>query len=164
MQPARRLTNTIVASAEAIYVDPSALLKLYVHESESRAMIAWRSATRGALPITHHSRAEVVNGICLAAFRRRDMSAAALRDALASFEEDLAAGRYVHADILWRAALRRATDLSREHTPDLGCRTLDVLHVACALELGRSDFLSFDARQRQLARSVGLKVLALRGT
>lgn len=148
-----------MASAEAIYVDPSALLKLYVHESESRAMIGWRAGTRGALPITHHSRAEVVNGICLAKFGRRDMSPAALRDALASFEEDFAAGRYVQADILWRSALRRAMDLSRDHTPELGCRTLDVLHVACALELGLPSFLTFDARQRKLAGSVGLKVL-----
>jgi predicted nucleic acid-binding protein len=152
-----------VASAEAIYVDPSALLKLYVHESESRAMIGWRSGRRGALPITHHSRAEVVNGICLAAFRRRDMSPAAWRDALASFEEDFAAGRYVQADILWRSALRRTIELSRDHTPELGCRTLDVLHVACALELGLPGFLTFDVRQRKLASAVGLKVVALRG-
>ena len=150
-----------MAAAEAVYVDPSALLKLYVHQPESLSMSTWRSRTRGALPVTHHARAEVVNGICLAAFRR-DIGAAALADALASFEEDLAAGRYVHADVLWRSALRRAAELSREHTPQLGCRTLDVLHVACALELGLPGFLTFDARQRRLARAAGLKVVALR--
>src|SRR3954463_5445394 len=148
---------TIVASAEAVYVDPSALLKLYLHQPESPAMNAWRSRTRGALPITHHARVQVVNGICLAAFRR-DIGAPALRDALASFEEDFAAARYVTADVPWRSALRRAGELSREHTPELGCRTLDVLHVACALELGLRDFFTFDGCQRRLARSVGLKV------
>jgi predicted nucleic acid-binding protein len=152
-----------VASAEAVYVDPSALVKLYVREPESQAMNAWRARTRGALPITHHARAETVNGICLAAFRG-DISESALGDALASFEEDFAAGRYVYADVLWRSALRRAAELSREHTPELGCRTLDVLHVACALELGLAGFFSFDARQRGLARSVGLRVLAVRRT
>ena len=74
-----------MAAAEATYVDPSALLKLYVHQPESFAMSAWRARTRGALPVTHHARAEVLNGICLAAFRR-DISAIALRDALASLE------------------------------------------------------------------------------
>ena len=152
-----------MASGETIYVDPSALLKLYVHEPQSRSMIAWRSRTRGALPVTHHSRGEVVNGICLAAFRRREMGPAALRDALASFEEDFAAGRYVHADVPWRAALRRAMELSRDHTPGIGCRTLAVLHVACALELGLQSFVTFDERQARLARAVGLRVLALRG-
>jgi predicted nucleic acid-binding protein len=148
----------MVARAEALYADPGALLTLYVHQPQSQAMNAWRARTRGPLPITHHARAEVVNGICLAAFRR-DISPAAVRDALASFEEDLVAGRYAYADIAWRSALRRAAELSLEHTPQLGCRTLDVLHVACALELGFTGFLTFDDRQRRLARSVGLNVL-----
>jgi predicted nucleic acid-binding protein len=150
-----------VARAEAVYVDPSALLKLYVHQPESPAMAAWRAGAGGALPITPHARAEVVNGICLAAFRR-DIGPTAMQDALASFEEDLVAGRYAQADVLWRSALRRAAELSREHTPQLGCRALDVLHVACALELGLPAFLTLDLRQRRLARSVGLKVVGLR--
>jgi predicted nucleic acid-binding protein len=144
-----------------MYVDPSALLKLYVHQPESSAMSVWRSRIRGALLLTHHGHAEVVNGICLAAFRR-DIGADALRDALASFEEDFVAGRYSRADVLWRSALRRAADLSREHTPELGCRSLDVLHVACALELDLRSFLTFDARQRQLARAVGLRLISPR--
>jgi predicted nucleic acid-binding protein len=141
-------------------VDPSALLALYVHQPQSRAMNAWRSRKRGALAVTRHGRAEIVNGICLAGFRG-SISADALRDALASFDEDFAAGRYVEADILWRAALRRAEQLSRRHTPILGCRTLDVLHVASALELGLPNFLTLDLRQRRLARSAGLKPVAL---
>jgi hypothetical protein len=64
--------------------------------------------------------------------------------------------------VLWRSALRRAADLSREHTPELGCRSLDVLHVACALELDLRSFLTFDARQRQLARAVGLRLISPR--
>jgi len=150
-----------VAAAEAVYVDPSALLKLYVHQPESSAMNAWRARTRGALPVTYHARAEIANGICLAAFRG-NIGAPALRDALASFDEDFALGRYVQADVLWRSALRRATELSREHTAGLGCRTLDVLHVACALELGLPRFVTFDKRQRRLARAVGLKLVSLR--
>jgi predicted nucleic acid-binding protein len=148
-----------VASAEGVYVDPSALLRLYIHQPESAAMNAWRSRRKGPLAVTHHGRAEIVNGICLAAFRGY-VSADALRDALASFDEDFAAGRYVQADLMWRAALRRAEDLSRKHTPALGCRTLDVLHVASAMELGHRYFLTFDLRQRRLARSAGLKPLA----
>jgi hypothetical protein len=34
---------------------------------------------------------------------------------------------------------------------------LDVLHVASALELGFRNFLTFDLRQQNLARAVGLK-------
>jgi hypothetical protein len=42
----------------------------------------------------------------------------------------------------------------------LGCRTLDVLHVACACELAADHFLSFDQRQKTLARKAGLNVPA----
>ncbi len=151
-----------MASAETVYVDPSALLKLYVHEPESVAMNAWRGRTRGALIITHHGRAELINGICLAAFRGQ-ITSEALADAIASFEEDFAEGRYAAADLLWRAALKRACDLSREYTRELGCRSLDVLHVASALELEMKTFVTFDLRQQQLARAVGLKLIVPTG-
>ena len=147
-----------MASANRTYADPSALLKLYIHEPASAAMSAWRSRTKGALPVTPHGRLEIVNGICLAGFRKI-ISGEALSDAIASFDEDLAEGRYVDADILWRATLRRARELSRAHTPALGCRTLDVLHVATAIELGLRYFVTFDSRQGQLARAAGLKPL-----
>ena len=150
-----------MGSAERAYADPSALLKLYVHEGESAAMSAWRARTKGALPITEHGRLEIVNGLCLAAFRGA-ISAEALRDALTSFDEDLAERRYVQADILWRATLRRAGEISRQHTPALGCRSLDVLHVATALELGLRYFVTFDRRQQQLAGATGLKLLTPR--
>jgi uncharacterized protein len=147
-----------VASAETTYADPSSLLKLYIHEPESAPMSAWRARTTGALPLSEHARLEIVNGICLAAFRKA-ITPAAVRDALASFDEDLAEGRYAHADLPWRATLRRAGALARTHTATFGCRTLDVLHVAAALELDLRIFVTFDRRQRQLARAVGLKVI-----
>jgi len=122
------------AIAKTVYVDPSALLKLYIHERESTAMNAWRLRTKEPLAITHHGRVEIINAICLAGFRGF-ITAEAMNNSLASFDEDFAQGMYVQADLLWRSALNRATELSREHTPSLGCRSLDVLHVASALEL-----------------------------
>ena len=148
--------------AETIYADPSALLKLYVHEPESAAMSRWRARTTGALSVTHHGRVEIVNGICLAAFRGA-LGADAVRDALASLEEDFAEQRYVQADLLWRATLKQAGEISREHTSRLGCRTLDVIHVATAIQLGLRDFVTFDRRQQQLVQAVGLKLVTPRG-
>ena len=148
-----------MANADRTYADPSALLKLYIHERESAAMSAWRARTKGALPITLHGCLEVSNGICLARFRKA-ISTEALKDAIASFDEDMAEGRYVQVDVLWRATLRRAGELSRSHTPALGCRSLDVLHVATALELGLRNFITFDRRQQQLASAAGLRPIA----
>jgi len=149
-----------VASAETIYADPSALLKLYVHQPESRAMSGWRGRLKGALAVTLHGRVEIVNGICLAAFRGY-LTAEAMSDALTSFEEDFAEGRYFHADILWRAALKRAGELSRKQTVTIGSRSLDVLHVASALELDLKNFLTFDRRQQKLAAAAVMKPILL---
>jgi predicted nucleic acid-binding protein len=147
-----------VATAETIYVDPSALLKLYLKEPESRAMSSWRGRLAGALAVTHHGRVELINGIGLAMYRGM-VSEATREAALAALDDDFLEGRYIQADLLWRATLKTAADLSREYTPTLGCRSLDILHVASALQLERRQFVTFDLRQQQLAKAAGLKVI-----
>lgn len=145
--------------AEHVYVDPSALCRLYLHEEGSRAMAVWRAKTHGALPVTHHGRTEIVNALCRAAFLGH-LARDGLGESLTDFAADFAEGRLHQADILWRAALDRASDLSRQHTPDVGTRSLDVLHVACALELKLRRFVTFDRRQQKLAKRVGLRVIS----
>jgi predicted nucleic acid-binding protein len=147
-----------VATADQFYADPSALLKLYLHEPESRAMSKWRAKTTGPLAVTHHGRVELITGLSLAA-HRNFLTPVALEAALAALDDDFEQGRYSPADLLWRAVLRRAADLSRAHTPTLGTRSLDVIHIASALELGLKRFVTFDARQHQLALAAGLKVI-----
>jgi predicted nucleic acid-binding protein len=146
--------------AEDIYVDPSALTRLYIHEDGSREMAAWRARTGGGLSVTHHGRTEIINAICRAAFHSL-IDVRGLAEALDEFETDFAEGRLLQADLLWRAALNRAAELSKAFTTTLGTRSLDVLHVACAIELKHSHFLTFDARQRKLAKAAGLKAIAL---
>jgi predicted nucleic acid-binding protein len=147
-----------VATADSIYVDPSALLKLYLKEPDSRAMTVWRARIGAPLLVTHHGRVELINGIGLAAHRgfiTRQM----FDSALAALDDDFSQGRYSQADLLWRATLKRAGELSREFTRTLGCRSLDVLHVASAVELGLKHFVTFDLRQQKLARAAALKLI-----
>lgn len=146
--------------AEEVYVDPSALSQLYIHQAGSHAMAAWRAKIRGALPVTHHGRTEIVNAICRAAFLRQ-LNEEGLLETIADVNFDFASGHLQQVDILWRAALNRAAELSQRHTPKLGTRSLDVLHVACAMELGLRHFLTFDSRQQQLAAATGLKSVRL---
>jgi predicted nucleic acid-binding protein len=54
-----------------------------------------------------------------------------------------------------------AERLSALYSETLGTRSLNVLHVASALVLGRSEFLTFDNRQGALASAAGLKVPVL---
>ena len=51
-------------------------------------------------------------------------------------------------------------ELARRYGPKLGVRTLDSLHVACALGLKADRFWTFDERQAKLAKSEGLKTSA----
>ena len=53
---------------------------------------------------------------------------------------------------------RFARDLSDRHAETIGCRTLDLVHVAVALSLGVKTFLTFDERQRAVAKLEGLTV------
>lgn len=154
-----RSTRPIVASAEKTYVDPSALRRLYVHDDHSRAFCAWRARLGGSLPLTLHGRGELANSIMLAVFRG-DLSPEAGQGAWNDIESDFEAGRLHIATMLWRKTLQRAIDLSLVHTPALGTRTLDVLHVAAAVVLGCRSFVTYDDRQAALAKAVGLRVVA----
>ena len=147
-----------MATADQFYADPSALLKLYLNEPESRAMTAWRAKQSGPLAVTLHGRVELVNGLALAAHRRL-ITDTMLAAAIVALDDDFETGRYRQTDLLWRSALKRAGELSRRYTRTLGTRSLDVLHVASALELGLRRFVSFDERQQKLAQAAGLKVV-----
>jgi len=151
----------IAASADATYADPSALLKLYLHEPDSRAVAAWRARLDGPIAVTLFGRVELANAIGLAV-ARGIISQTTHGAALAALDDDFAEGRCALTDLLWRAALRRAEELSRSYAPSLGCRTLDVLHVASAITLKRTHFLTFDIRQQKLARAAGLRLITLR--
>jgi predicted nucleic acid-binding protein len=47
--------------------------------------------------------------------------------------------------------------LAMRRVARLGARTIDTLHVACALELKADYFWTFDQRQAKLATAEGLK-------
>jgi uncharacterized protein len=53
---------------------------------------------------------------------------------------------------------QKAEELSAGHAATLGCRTLDIIHVAAAVVIGVSDFVTFDNRQAALAKLCGLTV------
>lgn len=147
-------------NAGDVYVDPSGLARLYIHQAGSREMAVWRRRINGTLAVTHHGRIEIINAICRAVFVGH-LTENAASEALSDFALDFAEGRLRQAEILWRAALNRAAELGQKHTPKLGTRSLDVLHVACALELKSRYFLTFDQRQQTLASVVGLRTIDL---
>jgi predicted nucleic acid-binding protein len=71
-------------------------------------------------------------------------------------EEHVSAGRWILLPMP-EDAFELCADLGRRYGPRLGMRTLDTLHVACALELNAKQFWTFDERQAKLAKAQGLR-------
>ena len=113
---------------------------------------------REALPFTPQHRLEVRNAIRLLVWAKRITSQDRSR-AFREIEEDLDAQVFlIHTPLVYTDAYRRAETIGAAHNEEIGCRSADLFHVAAAMELGFKEFLTFDDRQQQIARAIGLKV------
>jgi len=90
--------------------------------------------------------------------RSKGFDRATAQAALAMLQSHIASGALVVVPVEWADIANIAERLSAQHTWTQGHRVFDVLHVATALHLGASEFLTFDARQKQLAGAEGLHV------
>lgn len=112
---------------------------------------------RDALPYTPLHRHELRNALRLAVFRK-EIDAVRRGAAFVDIDSDLGDGIIAHVPIGWTNAFREAEELGKTHTETLGIRSVDLLHVGIALTLGARRFLTFDARQGELAKAAGLNV------
>jgi predicted nucleic acid-binding protein len=140
-----------------LYLDTSALLKLYLREQGSEWVQEQVEAQSDPLPIWELQEAELTNALRLKVFWR-DITAAQADGQLAHFRSRKERGLYVFPHLDRAALMERFRQLSR-HSMKIGTRTLDVMHVACACEIQADTFISFDERQCALAKLAGLKVL-----
>ena len=83
---------------------------------------------------------------------------AASQTMLSRLQANIAAGAVVIAPVDWADIVSVGERLSAQHTWTKGYRGFDILHVATALHLGVAEFLTFDAKQKQLAEAEGLIV------
>lgn len=118
---------------------------------------AWLSASKVPLQFAPLHSLEVRNALRLGIFRGIFLPAD-VAVAWQNLEDDLRAGRLMRTAVNWAAAFRIAARLSDRYSAEIGTRSLDVLHVACAKAVRSTTFLSFDARQRNLATAAGLNV------
>ena len=141
------------------YFDSSVLVAVYVAEVDSEAARRALSAEPQA-PFTPLHELEVRNAFRLRAGRKRitPLEAAVVASHL---DDDIAARRLVQVPIDLYEVFTRAEKLSARHSKRLLTRSLDILHVAAALELKCTRFLSLDARQVRLAHAAGLNAINL---
>ena len=77
---------------------------------------------------------------------------------LADLKADLISGELVTIPAPWPLIHLAAERLSELYTDASGHRSMDILHVATAIELGSKEFLTFDGNQKKLAEAEGLVV------
>lgn len=131
----------------SLYVDSSALLKRYIDEPDSDVAIGILSSDTSLLT-ARHTIVEVRRNLTRL-LEERDASAAGT-----VFAEDMAAFGIIELDAVTCEAAASIAELT-------GARTLDALHLAAAQRVGGSTiaFVTFDLRQAQAARTLGMTVL-----
>ena len=144
------------------YPDTSFLCAVYREQDNSKEADAYRARMTEPLRVSTLLEFEFRQAIRLQVWlrsqdRKKGYQQTEADQMLADWESDIAAG---HVEIISTdadAVLRMAEHLSKTHTTITGNRTLDILHIATAKHLSAMNFLSFDARQKKLAKAAGLK-------
>jgi predicted nucleic acid-binding protein len=136
------------------YADTSFLVSLYVtdrHSVEARR----RVQAIAHLWFTPLHRAEWTHAVAQHVFRGV-LASPEVDEIYDQFAQDETAGLWNEV-AMPENAFTLCTELARRHGSKLGIRTLDSLHVACALELKAERFWTLDERQAKLAKAEGLR-------
>jgi predicted nucleic acid-binding protein len=152
------------------YADTSFLVKLLAREAGTEAAMAefrrWEYPRLFLLPL---HRLEAENAIRQKVFHARKALPARERGALSKektaslsrFELMLKRGQLREVTANWDVAFERARSLSEKYTETRGTRSLDLLHLAFALELEAELFFTTDRSQEEAAKAEGLRVASI---
>lgn len=140
-----------------IACDTSFLFSLYGNDAHSAKAVAWTARNTRAIYLNTLTHFEFANAVRFAEFRKVIPEGYAARY-WAGFEAAIAQGRLIVATSNLAEVVDEAKRLSALHTLTGGHRGFDILHVATALTLKATVFLTFDENQKRLAESEGLVV------
>ena len=143
-----------------VYLDSSAIVKLYVPEADSASVAAYVHTLKEPLPFSHLHEIEVKNALRLKVFRKEALSRAVLKS-IRTIDKDMGFQILKRPELNWVDVFRRAEELSKRFSSRSGSRSLDLLHVASCLLIPSRDFLTFDDRQATVARKVGLHIVRI---
>jgi len=127
---------------------------------DSAAALRIRARHEPPAVLTHLHRVELTTAWHLKVFRR-DLHLETVVQALADLENDVDAGVWELPAYDLGDVHTRAEHLARRHAAVLGTRSLDILHVAAALALGATRFVTSDQRQASLAKAAHLTTTLL---
>ncbi len=142
------------------YLDTGVWLKIYVAEARAERVVAYLETFTESIPLNNFQELEGRNALFAKRFRG-ELDDASLSLVLHELSNDFEGGRWYRVPVDWLKIMSLANTLAEQNTHAVGCRTLDVLHVAMAVSQSAASFVTFDNRQAKLAIRVGLRVLRL---
>lgn len=142
------------------YFDTSVITKWYLPEPDSADALRIRARFSPPAVLTHLHRVELVTAWHHKVFRR-EIARSIVEQAFGHLEADAAAGLLQLPVYDLIDVYSQAEALSHRHTALLGTRSLDILHVAAAVVLAATAFVTNDDRQANLAKAAGLRVTTL---
>ncbi len=145
------------------YPDTSFLCALYRLQANSTEAAGYFASMPGPLEVTTLLLFEFRQAVRFQIrLRRHDptkgYSRAEGTKMLADLKADLITGEVLTIPAPWQQIHLAAERLSELYTDASGHRSMDILHVATAIELGVKEFLTFDGNQKKLAEAEGLVV------
>jgi predicted nucleic acid-binding protein len=139
-----------------IYLDTSAFIKLYLHEEGSAEVHRLVTTQFEPLPVWHILELELTNTLRFKVFLD-EMSIQETDRLIVLYHDRKRSGQY-HTPNLDPIALHELALRMTARTPALGCRPLDILHVAAACLIEAERFITADERQAQLAKKEKLNI------
>ena len=140
-----------------IACDTSFLFSLYGSDVHSAKAVAWSAQNTRVLHLNSLTHFEFGNALRFSEFRKVIPLGAAARY-WSDFEAAIAQGRLIVAISNLADVVDEARRLSSTRTLSGGHRGFDILHVASALKMNATHFLTFDGNQKKLAEAEGLVV------
>lgn len=140
------------------YADSSFLASCYVKDANTPTAQTFLKQSRPAFVFTDFHSLEVSNAFEQLVFRKL-LEPQESASAVSLLAADLQSGRLIREEVEWGQVFLLAAQLSERFTRVTGARSLDILHVESATLLKCDAFVSFDFRQRALAKNVGLTVV-----
>lgn len=140
-----------------IYVDSSVLSALFLRDDNCERALRLVQECKESLILNSLLELEIGNAIqlCLKSGRHGEAESIAAKNQFRLMQES---GFFEKPELAWERVFLRAKGLSEAQTALSGTRSLDILHVASAMELAVRRFWTFDKRQGFLAEKVGLKL------
>lgn len=141
------------------YVDSGILIKLYVREHNSAETISVLGQFK-TLDLNQLQELEIRNTFRVLEGRTL-ISSFQRASSEHELEEDLVKGRLKRSHPDWEQVFLEAVNLSRLYSANTLARSLDLLHVAVAIQSGVDLFVTGDKRQYSVAMQAGLHVLMI---